>query len=160
MGTLVLVTDITDLRTRFFNTMTVVFAASLLAAALGFLLSVPLQHAIASPIRKLTASMLRIKENRDTTPISLPRATMKPASWSTLSNSLIADIRFRDHSLQKLAYFDPLTGLPNRTNFQRTLQDALKARAGDGECLGVVLFNIDAFHTFNDAMGIPSATPC
>lgn len=153
VGTLVLVTDITDLRTRFINTLGVVFAASLVAAALGFILSVPLQRAIANPIRKLTASMLQIKQNREYDTDLSAESDDETGLMVDAFNSLIADIRFRDHSLQRLAYYDPLTGLPNRTNFQRTLQDSLNACDLGKDCLGVVLFNIDAFHTFNDAMG-------
>ena len=153
VGTLVLVTDITDLRIRFFNTLGVVFAASLVAAVLGFILSVPLQRAISNPIRKLTASMLQIKQNREYDTDLSAESNDETGMMVDAFNSLIADIRFRDHSLQKLAYYDPLTGLPNRTNFQRTLQDCLPACQPDTNCLGVVLFNIDAFHTFNDAMG-------
>lgn len=153
VGTLVLVTDITDLRTRFFNTLSVVFAASLVAAALGFILSVPLQRAIANPIRKLTASMLRIKQNREYDTDLAAESDDETGVMVDAFNSLISDIRFRDHSLQRLAYFDPLTGLPNRTNFQRTLQERLEASGKEGKNLGVVLFNIDAFHTFNDALG-------
>jgi diguanylate cyclase (GGDEF)-like protein len=153
VGTLVLITDISDLRGRFFKTLAVVLAASLIAAAVGVLLSVPLQRRITQPIRKLTSSMMQIKENREYDTNLRSENEDETGIMVEAFNSLMSDIRFRDQSLQKLAYFDPLTGLPNRTNFQRTLQQQLDGLTGGYDSLGVVLFNIDAFHTFNDALG-------
>lgn len=153
VGTLVLITDISDLRSRFLTTLAVVLAASLLAAAVGVLLSVPLQRRITGPIRKLTVSMMQIKESREYDTSLKADSNDETGIMVDAFNSLMSDIRFRDQSLQKLAYYDPLTGLPNRTNFQRTLQQQLDKIAGGYDSLGVILFNIDAFHTFNDALG-------
>jgi diguanylate cyclase (GGDEF)-like protein len=153
VGSLVLVTDISDLRSKFLSTLGVVLAASVIAAAAGVLLSVPLQRRITQPIRKLTASMMQIKENRDYDVNLKAESEDETGILVGAFNSLISDIRFRDQSLQKLAYFDPLTGLPNRTNFQRTLQEHLDKLSGGYDSLGVIMFNIDAFHTFNDALG-------
>lgn len=153
VGTLVLITDISDLRSRFLTTLAVLLAASLLAAAVGVLLSVPLQRRITGPIRKLTVSMMQIKESREYDTSLKADSNDETGIMVDAFNSLMSDIRFRDQSLQKLAYYDPLTGLPNRTNFQRTLQQQLDKIAGGYDSLGIILFNIDAFHTFNDALG-------
>lgn len=153
VGSLVIVADISDLRNRFLKTMLVVTAASIIAAAVGVLLSIPLQRRITGPIRNLTSSMLQIKENREYDTNLKAENDDETGLMVDAFNSLISDIRFRDQSLQKLAYYDPLTGLPNRTNFQRTLQDSLDGLTGGYDSLGVALFNISAFHTFNDALG-------
>ena len=153
MGTLVLVTDISDLRSSFFKTMGVVLAASLLAAAAGVLFSVPLQRRITSPIVRLTEFMRLLKISRDYQTDLKAEGNDETGVMVDAFNSLISDIRFRDQSLQKLAYYDPLTGLPNRTNFQRTLQERLTKLGGGYDLLAVILFNIDTFHTFNDAFG-------
>lgn len=55
-----------------------------------------------------------------------------------------------DERLRYLAYYDPLTGLPNRRLYLDALEDLL---AGDAGPLAVVLINIDGFKLFNDTLG-------
>jgi diguanylate cyclase (GGDEF)-like protein len=55
--------------------------------------------------------------------------------------------------IERLAYFDPLTGLPNRRLFsdraRQTLQMAVRVRAPGA----LLLFDIDRFKTTNDSLG-------
>jgi diguanylate cyclase (GGDEF)-like protein len=152
-GTLLIVTDISDLRAQFLRTMSVVLAASLLAALVSIMLSLPLQRRITNPISQLTQTMLQLKESRNYSTTVTTSAKDETGVMVEAFNSLIADIRFRDQSLQKLAYFDSLSGLPNRSNFLKTLEERLAALQVDGVCIGIVMLNIDAFHTYNDAFG-------
>lgn len=153
VGTLVVATDISDLRTHFFNTMSAAIAAALLAALLGVLLSIPLQRRITRPITTLTETMLHLSESRDYSTSIAAGGNDETGVMVEAFNNLISNIRFRDESLQKLAYFDSLTGLPNRSNFQKTLEEHLAAATGGARSIAVILLNIDAFHTFNDAFG-------
>jgi diguanylate cyclase (GGDEF)-like protein len=152
-GTLVLVTDISDLRARFLKTMIFVLAASLAAAGLGVFLSLPLQRRITRPIVDLTAAMREIKQSKDYSGALTTFGEGETAVMVESFNNLMADIRFRDISLQKLAYYDPLTGLPNRANFLKVLGERLERIQGGADSLSVSLLNIDAFHTYNDAFG-------
>lgn len=153
VGKLVLVTDISDLRANFLRTMAEVFLASLAAAIGSVLLSIPLQRRIANPIHSLTASMTRIKETRDFSASIEAKGEDEMGAMVESFNSLLSDIRVRDHSLQELAYFDPLTGLPNRSNFRETLERMLAALSESHKCLTLIQLNIDSFHTFNDVFG-------
>ncbi len=55
-----------------------------------------------------------------------------------------------DERLRYLAYYDPLTGLPNRRLYLDTLEELL---VGEGRALAVALINIDGFKLFNDTLG-------
>jgi diguanylate cyclase (GGDEF)-like protein len=51
------------------------------------------------------------------------------------------------------AYYDGLTGLPNRVLFQERLEKSITAATISGDSLGVIFVDIDGFKEVNDAMG-------
>ncbi len=55
--------------------------------------------------------------------------------------------------IEYLAYRDPLTGLPNRTQFHECLQRAMSAAHSTGSRHGLLLIDIDHFKTVNNSMG-------
>ncbi len=56
--------------------------------------------------------------------------------------------------LQAQAFYDPLTGLPNRTLFMDCLQKALEKRTGQNDDLLAVLYlDLDRFKMVNDSLG-------
>ena len=55
--------------------------------------------------------------------------------------------------LRTLAYYDSLTGLPNRLFFQERLRDALVDTEGTAEPLAVLFFDLDRFKDINDTLG-------
>jgi diguanylate cyclase (GGDEF)-like protein len=59
-----------------------------------------------------------------------------------------------EDKIHKLAYFDTLTGLPNRTYFLEQLEELIKNKAlNSGESLAVLAVDIDHFKDINDTMG-------
>ncbi|MFC3491892.1 EAL domain-containing protein [Glycomyces rhizosphaerae] len=50
------------------------------------------------------------------------------------------------------AYHDPLTGLPSRRRSLEALQEALSITV-PGEVVALMMFDVDALHEFNDALG-------
>ncbi|ABM33394.1 EAL domain-containing protein [Paracidovorax citrulli] len=61
--------------------------------------------------------------------------------------------RVQEDMLQQLAHFDALTGLPNRVQLARRLEQAMAhARAG-GWQLGVAYLDLDGFKPVNDRLG-------
>jgi len=55
--------------------------------------------------------------------------------------------------LRTLAYYDSLTGLPNRSYFQEQLRDALLDPKGHAKSLAVLFFDLDRFKDINDTLG-------
>jgi diguanylate cyclase (GGDEF)-like protein/PAS domain S-box-containing protein len=65
----------------------------------------------------------------------------------------ITERRAADERIRRLAYFDTLTGLPNREHFRGRSQRALDAaRARDGR-LAVFCIDLDNFKRINDTLG-------
>ncbi len=60
--------------------------------------------------------------------------------------------RARTH-LRTLAYYDSLTGLPNRAFFRERLRDTLIDMHGHSTTLSIILMNVDRFKDINDSLG-------
>jgi diguanylate cyclase (GGDEF)-like protein len=55
--------------------------------------------------------------------------------------------------MRALAYFDPLTGLPNRARFHELLADHAASHQGDDGAFAVLLLDLDRFKLVNDTLG-------
>lgn len=152
VGKLVLIADISDIRQHLLWNLLSTLIASLIAATLAVPFSRPLQSRIAKPIIDLTASIQNVRETRSFQPADIAGAEGETLMLVENFNGMINDIQTRDLALRKLAYFDPLTGLPNRVNFQKHLEQILKQPAGASN-RAIFILDIDNFHALNDAMG-------
>jgi diguanylate cyclase (GGDEF)-like protein/PAS domain S-box-containing protein len=74
------------------------------------------------------------------------------ALMAALVASALERRRSRAH-LRTLAYYDSLTGLPNRLSFQERLRDALVDSEGRACRVGVLYFDLDRFKDINDTLG-------
>lgn len=53
----------------------------------------------------------------------------------------------------RLAYFDSLTGLPNRQSFLERLEREVRTAGGAGKRLAILFMDLDGFKAINDTMG-------
>jgi diguanylate cyclase (GGDEF)-like protein len=58
-----------------------------------------------------------------------------------------------EHRIVKLAYFDPLTGLANRSQFLDRLQSAILTSGTTGQPMAVLFLDLDNFKRVNDSLG-------
>ncbi|WP_291856370.1 EAL domain-containing protein [Bradyrhizobium sp.] len=65
----------------------------------------------------------------------------------------ISDRKSAEEKLEKLAYFDPLTGLANRALFHRELNDVLTYCAQTGSQAALLMLDLDRFKEVNDSLG-------
>ena len=150
VGKLLILGDIRDIRSQLFWTLLTTAIAAIAASLLAFPISSPLRRRIVTPIVKLTDAMKHMRETRSFSATKVEEAEGETQVLVDTFNSMIVDIHNRDEALRKLAYFDPLTGLPNRANFQRVLEDAFVDK---NQQAAVFVLDIDNFHAINDAMG-------
>ncbi len=95
-----------------------------------------------------TTAILRTKK------IALRNAEGVPEYLLGVSED-IAERKRAEAQIARLAHYDPLTELPNRVLFQKSLSDALARRARKGDQLAVHFIDLDRFKTVNDTLGHP-----
>jgi diguanylate cyclase (GGDEF)-like protein len=75
-----------------------------------------------------------------------------PQEIRQMSISLASKWR-AEHRIVKLAYFDALTGLPNREQSRSRLSSALAAAQESGRMMAVLYLDLDNFKRVNDTLG-------
>ncbi|WP_018716382.1 sensor domain-containing protein [Arhodomonas aquaeolei] len=65
----------------------------------------------------------------------------------------ISERRRHEEEAFSLAYYDPLTGLPNRRLLQRRAVDTIREHQAGGRSLGVLYLDLDRFKDINDTQG-------
>lgn len=65
----------------------------------------------------------------------------------------ITDRKRAEDEIQQLAYYDTLTGLPNRTLLKDRLQQLLAQAHRHGDQIGVIFIDLDRFKGVNDSQG-------
>ena len=64
-----------------------------------------------------------------------------------------AELRYAQARIRHLAYFDALTGLPNRTHLRSQFEQTLATARYAGQPVAVVFFDLDNFKEINDTAG-------
>ncbi len=139
-----------------FESLQTVLLVVVLGGIVFFVLgSVLLARRIVQPVNALAAAARRIEDGDYTQPV--PKLPLDEIGRLALSFDHMRErIASREEKILRLAYEDPLTGLPNRTRFLEALGERLKIGTGTGTGTdngAVVLLNIDRFASINNALG-------
>ncbi|HQQ70402.1 MAG TPA: EAL domain-containing protein, partial [Alicycliphilus sp.] len=68
-------------------------------------------------------------------------------------NSNISQRKASEREIQRLAFFDALTGLPNRAQFMQRIGHALATAERQGQGGALLFIDLDNFKTLNDTLG-------
>ncbi len=71
----------------------------------------------------------------------------------TANLAFALELMDKQQQLDFLAYFDPLTDLPNRNQLRHRLTHAIDAARASGQGMALVMLDIDRFRAINDAFG-------
>lgn len=88
----------------------------------------------------------------DTT-ITLVRESVGDAAFRLCVCTDSAELRYAQARIRHLAYFDPLTGLPNRSHLATQFSALLATAEREQRTLAVVFFDLDNFKEINDTAG-------
>jgi diguanylate cyclase (GGDEF)-like protein/PAS domain S-box-containing protein len=65
----------------------------------------------------------------------------------------ITERKVTEEEIRQLAFYDPLTGLPNRRLLIDRLRHAMLVSSRNGQALALMLLDLDKFKTLNDTLG-------
>ena len=81
-------------------------------------------------------------------------ARLVPAIERELKEAAVRhEYRRAQERIQHLAFYDPLTDLPNRTLFTERLQQALRTGRREKNCFALMVMDLDHFKDINDTLG-------
>ncbi len=121
-----------------------------LQASLTFLLSW-LAHHILDIDQSMARQLKSIRDGASGADAYQADLSRKRSLTDPLLVHIRQEHREAEQKIRRLAYFDPLTGLPNRVRFLELVQQAISA--GDDHPVALLLLDIDRFKEVNDTLG-------
>jgi diguanylate cyclase (GGDEF)-like protein/PAS domain S-box-containing protein len=107
------------------------------------------------PLSGTGMSLTALRRNGESLPVLLSISAFQYGD-DTLYTVVAQDISERivfEERLARLAYYDPLTGLPNRRLFHDRLSEALKRADRNERLVGLLFIDLDRFKNINDTLG-------
>ena len=127
---------------------------------LSFVVSRRNTSRIARPLTQLRALMQQATEQQDFTQRAPAADITEVDDLRVQFNGLLDEIVQRDQALRannqvlrRLAFHDPLTGLPNRAMFEPALSATLGECRTNGTRAALLYLDIDSFKSINDTFG-------
>ncbi|WP_419765096.1 MAG: diguanylate cyclase domain-containing protein [Arcobacter sp.] len=127
--------------------------------SIGFLLAwwvaIRVSKTITEPLSNLTATTQQIMKNGDYT-MEMPIFENVEDEVGSLSNAfaeMMSQIHERDLSLQKFAYYDRVTGIPNRHYFEERIAQTVNNAKRYGTVCYLLMIDLDDFKIVNDTLG-------
>ncbi len=114
--------------------------------------SVVTARRITGPIKALSISADRLGAGDYATPVEVTtrdEVSELAQSFETMRQGM----QQRDAQIRQLAYWDALTGLPNKEQFRDVLREQLTRAARDGSPCAVLMLDLDRFKHVNDVLG-------
>jgi diguanylate cyclase (GGDEF)-like protein len=104
---------------------------------------------VTRPLERLVQASRRVARGDYETPIEADGRRDEVGALGRAFEQMRASVAAHEHEIRQLAYWDRLTGLPNRQQFREAIQAALATPGG----VAVVMLDLDRFKHVNDVLG-------
>lgn len=125
----------------------VITVGGVLLVALG---SGLMARRLATPLRSLLVATQRLSRGDYSVPLDDVARQDEIGNLARSFDRMRVDIAAQQAEIRHLAYWDRLTGLPNRENFRESVQQSIARGSGE---LAVLTLDLDRFKHVNDVLG-------
>ena len=167
LGTLVVNPNQSSLNGTFSRALTVLGLVLAITAILGVWVARLLSRAMLRPVADLTAWAEQASKSRNLQAAAPHVGGLEVSRLATSFESLIAqlaeqnrelkrkqyELKTHNEHLETMAFFDILTGLPNRASFAATLNVEIAAAKLSGRPMAMLVVDIDNLQQINDKHG-------
>ena len=108
---------------------------------------------LAMPLRSLLAATQRLSRGEYDVPLEHTDRTDEIGNLARSFDHMRVDISAQQTEIRRLAYWDRLTGLPNRERFREAVVQAIARSANTMQPLAVLTLDLDRFKHVNDVLG-------
>ena len=137
---------------RYQHTGWMAISALLAAMALLSLTGMLLIRSIVQPLRHIIKVFHHIEGGKLDTPITI-RGSDEISNVMRALQTMQVTLHAHAKAIHQLAYYDPLTQLPNRRLLRDRIQASLLASTHDNQHRALLLLDLDNFKTINDTQG-------
>ncbi len=107
---------------------------------------------LATPLRSLLVATQRLSRGDYSVPLEDVARQDEIGNLARSFDRMRVDIAAQQAEIRHLAYWDRLTGLPNRENFRESVHQSI-TRSEPGTELAVITLDLDRFKHVNDVLG-------
>lgn len=156
VGTIYLVSSLNSFYTRLWWYVVCIFFATCMAYYLARWVATRISKTITEPLTYLLTATQRITTDEDYSADASTFSVETKDEVGSLSRAfaeMMSQINKRDLSLKQVAYYDRVTGMPNRHFFEeRIIQAVANATRYGGYCY-LMMIDLDDFKIVNDRLG-------
>lgn len=130
----------------------ILLTISVIGVVMAIFASAFVARRITSPLRSLADIANRLGAGDYRAKINI-KGSDEIGKLAEAFESMRTGIANRELEIRRLAYWDPLTDLPNRVQFSSLLMEAIeRAKASGGQC-HILMMDLDRFQHVNDVLG-------
>ena len=108
---------------------------------------------LTTPLRSLLAATQRLSRGEYDVPLEHTDRTDEIGNLARSFDHMRVDISAQQTEIRRLAYWDRLTGLPNRERFREAVVQAIARSASTPQPLAVLTLDLDRFKHVSDVLG-------
>ena len=147
--------DVKTLQNKLRHTRYQVIGIAVLATLLGVALAlITLQITALRPLNALTQQLRRVQKDKAHLGEAVEAGGIAEIhQLATEFNRMGAELHLLYHTLEHMAFTDPLTHLPNRVRFHDSLEEFTRFNSHTRRPFALLLMDLDRFKAVNDALG-------